>query len=204
MEVTYADITINVEWDKYYDIDALIAAGYTQFEEGASEALLPVKVTTEGECSEFYYDIYNNDLSDTETYTDEMFYDGLWYGAWVESSVFAVPYDTPVTLVAVAYDYSYDPSLLYREVIVLTKEGVSPVEDYEAATTAAKMSSTPSLSAKIGSKRHEQQQTLSASQIEAKQKSAKANVLAARTAKIEKRIEHRKAHTTTSSRFVAR
>lgn len=203
-EVTYADITINVEWDKYYDIDALIAAGYTQYEEGAGKALLPVKVTTEGECSEFYYDIYNNDLSDTETYTDEIFYEGLWYGAWFEQTSFAVPYDTPVTLVAVAYDNAYDPCRLYREVIVLTKDGASPVEDYEAATTAAKMSSTPSLGAKVATKRHAEKQTLSASQIEAKQKSAKANVLAARTAKIEKRIEHRKAHTTTSNRFVAR
>lgn len=42
------------------------------------------------------------------------------------------------------------------------------VEEYEAATTAAKMSSTPSPSVKIGSNRHEQQQTLSTSQIEAK------------------------------------
>lgn len=129
---TYADITLNLDYGPYYDLGDLIKAGQTQFAQYLTEgnALMPIKVSTEGKCSAFYYDIYNNDLSDTEKYPDELFYAGLEYGCNRESSVFVVSYDVTMTLVAVAYDYDNNPTMLYRDVMRLTQDGASPVQDF--------------------------------------------------------------------------
>lgn len=139
LPVTYADITVNVIRGKYFDIAALVAAGHTEYSNflADGDAIMSVTVTTEGECSEFYYDIYNNDLMDEDTYPDDIFYEGLWYGAYAENATFVVPYDKVQTLVAVAYDMKYEPSRLYREVFTLTKEGASPVEEFQTAATSS-------------------------------------------------------------------
>ena len=135
--VTYADINISVEIDKYFDVDELVAAGYEGFQMYAGNAMIPVKVNIEGDYSEFYYDFYGNDLSDTEDYPDDIFYEYLWDGAPYESASFFLPFDKVMTVVAVAYDEMQNPSLLYREVVCFTKEGCSTVEEYEAMQTSA-------------------------------------------------------------------
>ena len=139
-EVVYADITFDVQFGKYFDIDALVAAGYTQFEGDyyAGQAIMSVDVAVEGECAEFYYDIYGNDLSDTQTYPDAIFYEGLWYGNDSPHSMVILEYDRPLTFVAVGYNYSYEPSLLYRQVFTLTKDGASPVEEFGAEESATR------------------------------------------------------------------
>ena len=133
-EANYADITISVEFGPYYDIEELVAAGQTQFESliGESDAILPTSIVIEGEYSEFYYDIYRRDLTDTETYPDEVFYQDLYYGSTYESTTFPLPYDTEMTIVAVALDKQYNYSRLFRKAITLTKEGASPVDEYIA------------------------------------------------------------------------
>ena len=135
--VTYADIAISVEIDKYFDVDELVAAGYEGFSMYAGNAMIPVKVNIEGDYSEFYYDFYGNDLSDSEDYPDEIFYEYLWDGAPYESASFFLPFDKVMTVVAVAYDEMQNPSPLYREVVCFTKEGCSTVEEYEAMQTSA-------------------------------------------------------------------
>ena len=130
--VTYADIDITVEIGKYFSVDELVAAGYEGFKMYAGNAMIPVKVHIEGDYTEFYYDFYGNDLSDTEDYPDDIFYEYLWDGAPYESASFFLPFDKVMTVVAVAYDEMYNPSPLYREVVCFTKEGCSSVEEYEA------------------------------------------------------------------------
>ncbi len=135
--VTYADISISVEIDKYFNVDELVAAGYEGFAMYAGNAMIPVKVNIEGDYSEFYYDFYGNDLTDTEDYPDDIFYEYLWDGAPYESASFFLPFDKVMTVVAVAYDDMYNPSPLYREVVCFTKEGCSTVEEYEAMQSSA-------------------------------------------------------------------
>lgn len=132
---TFADITINMEYGPYYDLGDLIKAGQTQFEPLLKQgnALMPVKVTVEGECSAFYYDIYSNDLSDTVKYPDEIFYAGLIGGGCPYNSTnFIVEYDTPMTVVAVAYDYDNNPTVIYRDVMRFTQDGASPASEFIA------------------------------------------------------------------------
>ena len=135
--VTYADITISVDIDKYFDVDELVAAGYEGFSMYAGNAMIPVKVNIEGDYSEFYYDFYGNDLTDTEDYPDDIFYEYLWDGAPYESASFFLPFDKVMTVVAVAYDEMMNPSPLYREAVCFTKEGCSTVEEYEAMQSSA-------------------------------------------------------------------
>ena len=135
--VTYADISISVEIDKYFSVDDLVAAGYEGFKMYAGNAMIPVKVNIEGDYSEFYYDFYGNDLTDTEDYPDDIFYEYLWDGAPYESASFFLPFDKVMTVVAVAYDDMQNPSPLYREMVCFTREGCSTVEEYEAMQTSA-------------------------------------------------------------------
>ncbi|MBO5882303.1 MAG: BACON domain-containing protein [Alistipes sp.] len=136
--VEYADIAISIDIDKYFDVDELVAAGYEGFAMYAGNAMIPVKVNIEGECSMFYYDFYGNDLTDTEDYPDNIFYEYLWDGAPYESASFFLPFDKVMTVIAVAYDDLGNPSPLYREAVCFTREGCSTVEEYEAMQTSAK------------------------------------------------------------------
>ena len=133
---TYADLTFKMDYGPYYDLGDLIKAGQTQFEPilKNGDALMPIKVAVEGDCSAFYYALYANDLSDTETYPDEIFYAGLEGGGKsYPSTNLIVKYDTPMTLVAVAYDYDNNVSQLYRDVLFFTQDGASPARDFIAS-----------------------------------------------------------------------
>ncbi len=127
----YADINISVEWSDYWDGEALFNYGYSQFESCDNEAILPVSVNIEGDYDEYYYAIYSRDLTDEQTLPDEMFYDDLSQGYSMKSMIVSVPFDTEMTIVAVAYDAMFMPSKLFRELIYLTKEGATPVEEFE-------------------------------------------------------------------------
>ena len=133
---TYADITFDWDYGPYYDLGELIKAGQSQFETllKSGDALMPLKVSTKGKCSAFYYALYANDLSDTDTYPDEIFYAGLEGGGKSYTSTnLVVKYDTYMTLVAVAYDYDNNPSQLYRDVLFFTQDGASPAKDFIAS-----------------------------------------------------------------------
>lgn len=155
-EVTYADITFDVTLGKYFDVRELIAAGNKQFESLLQEgvdAILNVSVKPVGECSEFYYDIYPNDLMDAVVYPDIMFYEGLYYGVNTENAKFKITYDTPNTLVALGYDNDKEVSLMHRQLFTLTKEGASPAEEWSNSASKAASSFTPEVkSARIDRK----------------------------------------------------
>ncbi len=128
----YADVNISVEWDEYWDGEALFEYGYSQFEGCDNEAILPVSVNIEGEYDEYYFAIYSRDLTDETTFPDDMFYDDLSYGFSAKSLIVSVPFDQEMTIVAVAYDAMYRPSKLFRELIYLTKDGASAPEAFKA------------------------------------------------------------------------
>ena len=93
---------------------------------------MPLKVKIKGEYSAFYYDIYEGDSSDPETFPDEMFYAALEYGVSRTTNNAIVKYDIPMTLVAVAYDNNNVPTILYRDLLRFTQDGASPAKDFIA------------------------------------------------------------------------
>ena len=128
----YADIDISVEWDEYWDGEALFEYGYSQFEGLDNEAVVPMSVNIEGEYEEFYFAVYNRDLTDDYTFPDDMFYEDLNMGYTIKNMIMAVPMETEMTVVAVAYDAMFMPSKLFRKVIYLTMDGASEPEAFAA------------------------------------------------------------------------
>lgn len=145
--MTYADINISVEWDEYWDGEALFNYGYTQFEGCENEAVVPMSVNIEGDYEEFYFAVYNRDLTDESKYTDDMFYEDLNMGYTIKNMIMAIPMETTMTVVAVAYDAMFMPSKLFREVIYLTPDGASAPEAFEAYGGSPSALATRSLSA---------------------------------------------------------
>ena len=206
--VTYADIAISVEIDKYFNVDELVAAGYEGFAMYAGNAMIPVKVNIEGDYTEFYYDFYGNDLSDSEDYPDEIFYEYLWDGAPYESASFFLPFDKVMTVVAVAYDDMMNPSPLYREVVCFTKEGCSTVEEYEAMQSSATRSAVVPKSIVVNEsvampQRAEVEAPAIYSELVSAEMKAKANEMVKANAKHELDTR-KKAISARPSRFVAR
>jgi hypothetical protein len=128
----YADINISVEWSEYWDGEALFEYGYSQFEGCDNEAVVPLQVNIEGDYDEFYFAIYNRDLTDETQFPDDMFYEDLNYGYSMKNIISSVPMDTEMTVVAVAYDSMFMPSRLFRKIINLSKEGASAPETFKA------------------------------------------------------------------------
>lgn len=150
---------------------------------------MSIDVAVEGECSEFYYDIYNNDLSDTVKYPDAIFYDGLWYGMDASHSMVVLDYDTVMTFVAVGYDYSYEPSALYRKVFTLTKDGASPVEEFGAeASVARSMVIAPEQKSARVERKFNKADYVYTSEFVAKSNEAMASIKSERRANAEKEV----------------
>ena len=202
--VTYADISISVEIDKYFNVDELVAAGYEGFAMYAGNAMIPVKVNIEGDYSEFYYDFYGNDLTDTEDYPDDIFYEYLWDGAPYESASFFLPFDKVMTVVAVAYDDMRNPSPLYREVVCVSKEGCSTVEEYEAMQGGATRSYSANnvLLLKLAPAKAMRTESIN---LESKSLSTtRSEIIAKRKAKFDVEIASKLAKKGNTNRFVAR
>lgn len=133
LEKIYADLEFVFTYGPYYDLGQLVQAGQTQFASMLTygDALFPVQLRMKGKCSAFFYDIYQNDLSDTDKYTDETFYPALESaGCTYSSSYVPVRYDQYMTLVAMAYDYDGNVTRLYRDVLFFTQDGASPVSEF--------------------------------------------------------------------------
>lgn len=195
-EVTYADLTIHLNYGPYYDLNALVASGLTEYEDDLEfgDALLPISVTVDGDCTEFYYDIYKGDHTNVETNPDGMYYDGLWYGCFFSSSTFVVSYDTPMTLMAIAYDSDYNASVIVRQLLNFSLEGASPVEDFIASTApAAKRSLQKASAAKQArvERKLEGEKRLSSPEVEARKQEAEADLRDARKAELQRKLDIR-------------
>ena len=207
LEKVYADITFNFEYGPYYDLGELVKAGQEQYAALLTDgnALMPIKLTVDGKCSAFYFDIYQNDLMDEETYPDELFYAGLEYGCTYNSSIFVVKYDTPMTLVAMAYDYDGNVTKLYRDVLFFTQDGASPVKEFidsqKKPGKSVEVKSAPaSAELKVASKKLPENR-LSQPQIQDKHEQAMEKVNALRREKLQ---EDLKAAAARKAKFIAR
>lgn len=125
-----ADVKATVEFDKYYDCYEL-----SQLDPSfppAPFALVPLKLKIEGEAAGFYYYAFEEDMTDTEKYPDiKVINQLLSYGESSEMSFdYQSFYDTDLTVVAVAVDADGNYGPVFRRKIYVTKENVSPAEEY--------------------------------------------------------------------------
>lgn len=125
-----ADVKATVEFDKYYDCYEL-----SQLDPSfppAPFAVVPLKLKIEGEAAGFYYYAFEEDMTDTEKYPDiKVINQLLSYGESSEMSFdYQSFYDTDLTVVAVAVDADGNYGPVFRRKIYVTKENVSPAEEY--------------------------------------------------------------------------
>lgn len=135
-----ANITVVTEHDRYFDgteVEELYPDDYA----GASGlAVLPITVRTEGDPAEkLYYYIYEGDLTSDFILPDDEAVDALLRDGISEESVsFFLPYDEESTLLAFAVGVDGNYSRVYREKIVLSKDGVSPVGEFRPFKVSAR------------------------------------------------------------------
>ena len=154
---------------------------------------MPLKVTVNGDYSAFYYILYPYELTDTEMYPDEQFYDQLEYdGISRLSTNLIVKYDTPMTLVALAYDNQNNPTQLDRIPLRFTQDGASPAKDFIASSGQKSIAQFSSMSLSfntpVGVKRLPQER-ITSEQMEAKHQEAMAKVEQLRKDKVVAKFE---------------
>lgn len=143
-----ADLKINVKYDKYYDLDELAAAGYSQYKEDVANdsrfnnggAILPTEIMIEGAFSRFSYYVVRRDLTNTTDYPDSIFIRDMiekGEGSTAKKTIFPITYDEYWTVAAVAMDRQGNFTSVYRKKIFLTKDGVSPVSEFIASQSGA-------------------------------------------------------------------
>lgn len=138
-EAAPADVTFSVAYDKYFDGDE-VAENYPDWEDAVSLAVLPVtaQATPKENVSGYYYAVYQGDLTSSEEYSDETIIQALLkQGVTRESIYFLLPFDETLTILGVAMDVNGNYSPVYREVINLSKDGVSPIDEFPAPASAA-------------------------------------------------------------------
>lgn len=162
---TYADVTISVDFGPYYDIKELVAAGHTEYKSMLEygDAVMPARAVVTGQAATYYYTVYRRDLTNVEEYPDDIFIKWLPEdGSSYEETNFAVAYNYPLTMVAVALDREGNFSPIYRQTFNCTKDGSSPISDFvgAASSVAAKLSKAfePSAEELINSIRREQRE----------------------------------------------
>lgn len=138
-EAAPADVTFSVAYDKYFDGDE-VSENYPDWEDAVSLAVLPVtaQATPKENVSGYYYAVYQGDLTSSTEYSDDMIIQSLLkQGVTRESIYFLLPFDETLTILGVAMDINGNYSPVYREVINLSKDGVSPIDEFPAPASAA-------------------------------------------------------------------
>lgn len=137
--------TIKVDHPKVFDADAIAEAheGYDDFA-GQGLYCMPSTVVTTGDVETTYQVIFSGDLTDTEKYSDDqLIYNlvDLGKGKTIPEVHWFLPYDTDLTIVAVAKDVNGNFTVVFREKVNYAKEDVSPVDEYTPVSAPAKVKS---------------------------------------------------------------
>ena len=128
-----ADITIWAGFDAYYDGDEVYAINPQYFSNYQGQVILPMSVEIEGEYGGYLYTIftYQEGLEDPEQFSDDMLIDNLYnVGANWSPAYFRGVWDVEMMVAAVAFDKEGNPSPVYRERFVCTRDGAGDAQEF--------------------------------------------------------------------------
>ena len=128
-----ADISIWAGFDAYYDGDEVYAINPQYFSNYQGQVILPMSVEIDGDYGGYLYTIftYQEGLEDPEQFSDDMLIDNLYnVGANWSPAYFRGVWDVEMMVAAVAFDKEGNPSPVYRERFVCTREGAGDAQEF--------------------------------------------------------------------------
>ena len=132
-EAIIADITITAGFDAYYDGDEVYAINPDYFSNYQGQVILPMSVEIDGDFSGYLYTIftYQEGLEDPTVFSDDLLIDNLYnVGATWSPAYFRGEWDKEMMIAAVAFDYDGNPSPVYRERFLCTREGAGDAHEF--------------------------------------------------------------------------
>ena len=132
-EAVIADITITAGFDAYYDGDEVYAISPDYFSNYQGQVILPISVEIEGEFDSFRYTIftYQDGLEDPAQFSDDLLIDNLYnVGAHWSPAYFRGEWDVEMMIAAVAFDTAGNPSPVYRERFICTRDGAGDAQEF--------------------------------------------------------------------------
>ncbi len=132
-EAVIADITITAGFDAYYDGDEVYAIEPNYFSNYQNQVILPMTVNIDGEFSGYLYTIfaYQEGLENPELFSDDLLIDNLYnVGATWSPAYFRGEWDVEMMIAAVAFDMEGNPSPVYRERFICTREGAGDAQEF--------------------------------------------------------------------------
>ena len=128
-----ADITIWAGFDAYYDGDEVYAINPQYFSNYQGQVILPMSVEIDGDFGGYLYTIftYQEGLEDPALFSDDMLIDNLYnVGANWSPAYFRGVWDVEMMVAAVAFDKEGNPSPVYRERFICTREGAGDAQEF--------------------------------------------------------------------------
>lgn len=143
-DIIYGDVSLNLEFDNYYDGDALLAE-YPDVFSGmdiAGKVVIPVTAETTGDVGVYYYKILGYDASVLEDRTINLTLKVESYSS--PHAYLVAKYDSVHSIVGNAFDKEGWPGKLFRaQGLTFTKDGVSPVSEFTPFPGPAAVMSAP-------------------------------------------------------------
>lgn len=128
-----ADISIWAGFDAYYDGDEVYAINSQYFSNYQGQVILPMSVEIDGDYGGYLYTIftYQEGLEDPEQFSDDMLIDNLYnVGCNWSPAYFRGVWDVEMMIAAVAFDKEGNPSPVYRERFICTREGAGDAQEF--------------------------------------------------------------------------
>lgn len=130
-----SDAWVEVSYDRYFDSKE-VAAVYPQFPGLDGMAIVPSVVEMNSSAVGYYYTASHGDMTDTQKYPDDLIIGQLIEVGTTEPMPYWLNYGD-VTYLAVAYDNEGNYGKLFREKHNLTREGASPVSEFNPSIMSA-------------------------------------------------------------------
>ena len=128
-----ADITIWAGFDAYYDGDEVYAINPQYFSNYQGQVILPMSVEIDGDFGGYLYTIftYQEGLENPEIFSDNTLIDNLYnVGANWSPAYFRGQWDVEMMIAAVAFDRDGNPSPVYREKFICTRDGAGDAQEF--------------------------------------------------------------------------
>lgn len=127
------DITVNVDYGKYYDTQAVGELDEDYANSGAPEGYVyvPFTVSTNPEGASFYWGVFPGEYLKDSTVTDDILINNIYGGMSQPMEIFIMPYGDSFGAIAIAEDEQGNLGPLFKgPIYTVTEDGVGDPEEF--------------------------------------------------------------------------